>query len=538
MPTILNAEAPTAGTGEAARGISFHIFAQEEIDSRGKMTPTKFLGLLLVMVYVVALKVFSLLDIGSIFEHRLLLPILNTLFAGLIPIAIGLIAGRTYMKSGSSTVLFMGCGMLSFGLCAISAGWLIRASNGANLNVTVYNAGAFLGSLFHAIGVILSLVGIGYPDEIGKRRLRVVLGYFGILMFVFCFSLAALKGWTPPFFIQGVGPTELRQAILGSAVLLYAVSSIFLMTHYFKGKTDFLYWYSLCLAMLAIGLFAFFVQKSVGSPIGWLGRSANYFGGIFALGAILGALRDARGKAAQLEQSIADLFTDRRTTLGYGVLAVLPLPIFLFLLIMMSSLDIKAVFEPPGLFAALNTLFLTILPLAMVYFAARGFLQTGLTSLLMIANGALALGLGSLLSGWVMTLEGGGTNATVTIFNCAALIRGFISLNRGNNGACRSASEERFHAQKSRCDSDLRSYGFYTLIVNKANANECGPGFLRSKRGGDLPTAAGAGQRHSHLSSFRHYPIDYVFCFKSEIFVLVLDDFVPNLHWLDLLHIA
>ena len=51
--------------------------------------------------------------------------------------------------------------------------------------------------------------------------------------------------------------------------------------------------------MLAIGLFAFFVQKSVGSPIGWLGRSANYFGGIFALGAILGALRDARGKAAR-----------------------------------------------------------------------------------------------------------------------------------------------------------------------------------------------------------------------------------------------
>ena len=79
------------------------------------------------------------------------------------------------MKSGSSTVLFMGCGMLSSGLCAISAGWLISASNGANLNVTVYNAGAFLGSLFHAIGVILSLVGIGYPDEIGKRRLRVVL---------------------------------------------------------------------------------------------------------------------------------------------------------------------------------------------------------------------------------------------------------------------------------------------------------------------------------------------------------------------------
>lgn len=143
------------------------------------MTPTKFLGLLLVIVYVVALKVLSVLDIGSIFEHRLLLPILNTLFAGMIPIAIALIAGRTYSKSGSSTVLFMGCGMLSFGLCAISAGWLIRASDGANLNVTVYNTGAFLGSLFHAIGAVLSLVGMGYPEEIGKRRREVILAYLG-----------------------------------------------------------------------------------------------------------------------------------------------------------------------------------------------------------------------------------------------------------------------------------------------------------------------------------------------------------------------
>jgi hypothetical protein len=411
-----------ARIGEGARASPSKVFAQDEIDTRGKMSPTKFLGLLLVIVYVVALKVFSLLDIGSIFEHRLLLPILNTLFAGLIPIGIALIAGKTYSKSGSSTVLFMGCGMLSFGLCAISAGWLIRASDGANLNVTVYNTGAFLGSLFHAIGATLSLVGVSYPSEISTRRLRVVLGYFGILMFVVCFSLAALKGWTPPFFVQGVGPTELRQAILGSAVLMYVVSSIFLMAHYFKGKTDFLYWYSLCLAMLAIGLFAFFVQKSVGSPIGWLGRSANYFGGIFAAVAVLRALRDARGKSVQVEQSIADLFMGRRATLGYGILAVLPLPIFLFLLLVVSSLGAKTVFEPPGLFVALNTLFLTILPLAMVFLAVRSFLQTGLISLLMLANGTLAFGLGSLLSGWVMTMANGGTNATVTIFNCAALV--------------------------------------------------------------------------------------------------------------------
>ncbi len=118
------------------------------------------------------------------------------------------------------------------------------------------------------------------------------------------------------------------------------------MAHYFKAKTDFLYWYSLCLAMLAIGLFAFFVQKSVGSPVGWLGRSANYFGGIFALGAILGALRGARGKGAQLEQSIADLFRAQDTGYRYGFLAVAPIPIFLILMVILVSLDIRTVFEP------------------------------------------------------------------------------------------------------------------------------------------------------------------------------------------------
>ncbi len=167
------------------------------------MTPTKFLGLLLVIVYVVALKVLSVLDVGSIFEHRLLLPILNTLFAGLIPIAIALIAGRTYSKSGSSTVLFMGCGMLSFGLCAISAGWLIRASDGANLNVTVYNTGAFLGSLFHAIGAILSLVGIGLSRRNRKAEAR---GYYRIsrnydVRHLFLFD--ALQGLGSAFFHPG-----------------------------------------------------------------------------------------------------------------------------------------------------------------------------------------------------------------------------------------------------------------------------------------------------------------------------------------------
>ena len=395
------------------------------------MTPAKLLGLLLFVAYIVALKILSVLDIGSIFEHPLLLPILNTLFAGIIPIGIALLAARTYSKSGSSSVLFMGCGMLSFGLCAIFAGWLIRASDGANINVTVYNTGGFLGSLFHVIGAILSVAGIGYPDEIGKRRTKLIFAYLGILIFVLCFSLAALRGLIPSFFIQGVGPTELRQAILGTAVLLYAVSSISFMALYFTRETDFIYWYSLCLAMLAIGLFAFFVQKSVGCPIGWLGRSANYVGGIFALVAVLGALRDAKARGEHVEQSISDLFQDRPPGHRYGFLAVLPIPIFLFLLVILASLGIRTVFEPPGLYAALNTLFLMILPFSVVYFATRGYLHSGLYRMLMLGSGTLTLGLGSLFSGWLLTLQDVGPNAAATILNLSFLLSAIFHLLAG-----------------------------------------------------------------------------------------------------------
>lgn len=392
------------------------------------MTPSKLLGLLLVIVYIVALKVLAVLDVHGVFEHPLLLPLLNTLFAGIVPVSVAYIASKTYLKSGSVTVLFMGCGMLSFGLCAISAGWLIQASDGANLNVTVYNVGAFLGSAFHAVGAILGLSSTIYPDESGARRLRILLAYLGITVFVFCLSLAALRGLVPPFFIQGVGPTGLRQAILGSAVLLYFASSVLLMTYYFGSRSDLLYWYSLCLAMIAIGLFAFFLQRSVGCPIGWLGRSANYLGGLFALVAILGALKNARVRGVSLERTIANGFQGGGTSHLIGVLAVVPLLVILTLSLLMVSLDIRTVFEPAGLFAALNTLFLSILPLTVVYFATKGYLRRGLLTMLMLGSGTLTLGLGSLSSGWLMILEHGGPNASATIFNVSLLLSAVFQL--------------------------------------------------------------------------------------------------------------
>jgi PAS domain S-box-containing protein len=277
------------------------------------MTRSKLLGLLLVIAYIAGLQILAALGINSIFEHRLLLPVLNTLFAGMIPVAVAFIAGRSYLKTGSATILFMGCGMLSFGLCAISAGWMIRAAGGPNLNVTVYNTGALVGALFHSIGAVVGLRSGADFHRPGRERAVLFTAYIGIFIFLIGLSLATLQGLTPPFFIQGAGPTGLRQLVLGNAVFLYAFSSMFLIGLYLRRKSDFLYWYALSLAMLSIGLFAFFVQKSVGCPIGWLGRSANYLGCVMAVVAVARAWRDAKTRGVCVDASVAALFADAET---------------------------------------------------------------------------------------------------------------------------------------------------------------------------------------------------------------------------------
>ena len=64
------------------------------------MTLPKMLGLLLVVIYLLAIRLLALLDIRSVFEHPILLPLLNTAFAGIVPLVIAYTAGKAYSKGG------------------------------------------------------------------------------------------------------------------------------------------------------------------------------------------------------------------------------------------------------------------------------------------------------------------------------------------------------------------------------------------------------------------------------------------------------
>ncbi len=106
--------------------------------------------------------------------------------------------------------------------------------------------------------------------------------------------------------------------------------------------------------------------------------------------------------------------------------ALLPIPCFIFAILILLFLNIQTVYEPPLLLPALNGVAFIGASTVAAYLAARGFLSGGAQTLLMLGCGMLAFGLAT-LSGSLL-LSSGDVNAGVTSHNIGALIAGAIHL--------------------------------------------------------------------------------------------------------------
>ena len=252
-----------------------------------------FIPIPALIVIIVAL--YLIIKPSVFFEPTWLLPITNTVFVTVVFFIVAYIAMRNFKATGRIQILLLGCGVLTFGIGGEVAGWLRSVlGGGANLNVTIYNTGALIGAAFHFAAALLLLAGIS--PEVGSERKKfwLVFSYVGLTVLMALFTVASLLGVIPPFFIQGVGPTFLRQVVLGAAIIFFVFSFLIFMGSYLRNGEVFLYWYSSALALTAISLTAFFIQSSVGSPIGWAGRFSQYLGGIYFLFAVITAFRSAQ----------------------------------------------------------------------------------------------------------------------------------------------------------------------------------------------------------------------------------------------------
>jgi PAS domain S-box-containing protein len=238
----------------------------------------------------------------------------------------------------------------------------VVAPSDANVNATIFNTGIFLAGLCHLAGAILTL----RPQRYFRTPpLWLVVGIALALAALWFVTHAALANWLPVFFIPGQGGTLVRYCVLISAIVMFVLSSSLLLASQREARTPFTSWYALAMLLLAVGLFGIMIQLSFGSVVNWLGRTAQWLGGLYLLLAAVAALRESD---LPLLPSV-DRSSRRRYQYGVGVAIVLAATAARFALL-------------PAL--GMSSPFLTFYP-AVILAALYGGLRAGLLTIVLSA---------------------------------------------------------------------------------------------------------------------------------------------------------
>jgi PAS domain S-box-containing protein len=271
--------------------------------------PLPLIVAIAVIIYIV--------DMRTIYEPPLLLPILNTIFTSGGGFTIALIAASAYVFGAKRQALFLGGGSLALGISALLAGWIFP--NSLNVSVTIFSIGALLAAVLHILGPAQSTEKYSSRYSMKKfpRQSIAILFYSGIAVFFVILSVAAIRGLFSPFFVAGQGYTPIRWAIITAYIILFFTSVSLYARLYYSSKESFLYWYSLGLAIIAVGL-TLAPLSTPGDPLNWLGRIAQYLGSIYFLIAAVSALKEARAKGMGLAQKLSNIW--REPAISYSML--------------------------------------------------------------------------------------------------------------------------------------------------------------------------------------------------------------------------
>ena len=97
----------------------------------------------------------------------------------------------------------------------------------------------------------------------------------------------------PTFFISGVGVTLTDQIVFSIAVLLFSLNCVLFLRHYLQSKSNVLYWFTLALALDALGTFGVTLQLQFSDIIVWTGRISLYLATVYFLIALLSTRKNS-----------------------------------------------------------------------------------------------------------------------------------------------------------------------------------------------------------------------------------------------------
>ncbi|WP_338032569.1 PAS domain S-box protein [Desulfocurvibacter africanus] len=295
---------------------SLNVIGQKKSSTEGRRFVRK-LALLPIWTIFVLLVAMVVRNSTSINESPYLALAGNALFMTSIGYAVAFFCARSYLVHGLESALVLGCGLVALGSCSFLSGIGKPLGLGVNFTVTAQNAGTFLFSACCAASSRLSTrEALHVAEQVGKPfRLAcfyLIAFWAGILIMA-----AEQMGLTPAFFIQGQGATPLRQLILMVSLVLLAFATANLLHLFQRRKSSFAWWFMLGLITMMAGTLAFSINLGVGSPLGWVGRAANYLGCLYLLAAVVAAYRQADRFGQTVEDSIRSFF---QSGTGYRLL--------------------------------------------------------------------------------------------------------------------------------------------------------------------------------------------------------------------------
>ncbi len=247
------------------------------------------LGTVPLLLVLLALLLFHVFHIGGIYNPSWLFQLLNIGLLSVSCLLAAYLAVWAFSATGQPQLAWLGGGLFVFGLANLMA---VLVTDPQNLNVTVHNSSSLLASIYFLIGALIA-AGWSLPPGMSRIRLSTpAIIYITGMLFVVLMFVFSLQNVTPVFFVPGEGGTLLRQIVLRSATALFAISGLVLLVVYFRSRMVFLYWFCLGLLLVAVGLLIVSFQKTIGDPTNWLGRGAQYMGGIYFLIGIATTLRE------------------------------------------------------------------------------------------------------------------------------------------------------------------------------------------------------------------------------------------------------
>ncbi len=263
----------------------------------------------------VATGILWLLDIDRRFEAAIVNLVSNITFIGIASGLIAVISARGFLRTGAWSVLWLGAGSLAFGI-AVSLSSVFLTWANVNAAITMHNSGALLAGGLHCLGAFFASNRIAVQEPGPWRRDTVRQVYTASLIVIAVVAAGAVFGKLPPFFVQGEGGTALRQLVVVLDAALFLIVGLAFLRQYASGGALLVYWYALGLLLSALGLAGILMINATGTPLNWMGRAAQWLGGLYLLMAALVTLAEARARQLHVDEVLAGYFLGREANLN------------------------------------------------------------------------------------------------------------------------------------------------------------------------------------------------------------------------------